>query len=142
MSRRPEQRLWDRLRKAAAGKLHTERIENLVGVGRPDVDTLVEGSFVPIELKQVAAWPARESTKVLGREGLSQVQKNWHLNWKNWGGMSMIVVGVGEEVFAFSGERADALNDYNTNEFKNASICSGVQAVVGLLVSMAERKPQ
>lgn len=142
MSRRPEQRLWDRLRKAAAGKLHTERIENLVGVGRPDVDTLVEGSFVPIELKQVAAWPARGSTKVLGREGLSQVQKNWHLNWKNWGGMSMIVVGVGEEVFAFSGERADALNDYNTNEFKNASICSGVQAVVGLLVSMAERKPQ
>ena len=142
MSRRPEQRLWDRLRKAAAGKLHTERIENLVGVGRPDVDTLVEGSFVPIELKQVAAWPARENTKVLGREGLSQVQKNWHLNWKNWGGMSMIVVGVGEEVFAFSGERADALNDYNTNEFKNASICSGVQAVVGLLVSMAERKPQ
>ena len=142
MSRRPEQRLWDRLRKAAAGKLHTERIENLVGVGRPDVDTLVDGNFVPIELKQVDAWPVRSNTKVLGRDGLSQVQKNWHLNWQNWGGMSMIVVGVGEDVFAFSGERADELNDYNTVEFKNASICSGLPAVVGLLVSMAERKPQ
>lgn len=142
MSRRPEQRLWDRLRKAAAGKLHTERIENLVGVGRPDVDTLVDGSFVPIELKQVGGWPVRINTKVLGKDGLSQVQKNWHLNWQNWGGTSMIVVGVGEEVFVFSGERADEINDYNTQEFKNASICSGVQAVVGLLVSMAERKPQ
>lgn len=142
MSRRPEQRLWDRLRKAAAGKLHTERIENLVGVGRPDVDTLVDGSFVPIELKQVDGWPVRANTRVLGKDGLSQVQKNWHLNWQNWGGTSMVVVGVGEEVFVFSGERADEINDYNTQDFKNASICSGVQAVVGLLVSMAERKPQ
>ena len=82
MSRRPEQRLWDRLRKAAAGRVYTERIENLVGVGRPDVDTLVKGSFIPIELKYVAQWPARTTSKVLGKDGLSQAQKNWHLNWK------------------------------------------------------------
>lgn len=140
MSRRPEQRLWDRLRKAAAGKVHTERIENLVGVGRPDVDTLVAGSFVPVELKQVEGWPVRAGTKVLGREGLSQVQKNWHLTWRNWGGTSLIVVGVGEEVFVFSGERADEINDYNTNQFQNSSICSGLHAVVALLVSFGEKK--
>lgn len=141
MSRKPEQRLWDRLRKAAAGSVHTERIENLVGVGRPDVDTLVAGSFVPVELKQVDGWPARSSTKVLGRDGLSKEQKNWHLNWRNWGGTSLIVVGVGEEVFAFSGERADEVNDYNTMQFQNAAICSGLHRVVALLVDMSKDKP-
>lgn len=140
MSRRPEQRLWDKLRKAAAGKVHTERIENIVGVGRPDVDTLVAGSFVPVELKQVDGWPVRASTKVLGRDGLSQVQKNWHLTWRNWGGTSLIVVGVGDDVFAFSGERADEVNDYNTTQFHNNSICSGLHAVVALLVSLGEKQ--
>lgn len=140
MSRKPEQRLWDRLRKAASGRVHTERIENIVGVGRPDVDTLVAGSFVPVELKQVDGWPVRSSTKVLGRYGLSKEQKNWHLNWRNWGGTSLIVVGVGEEVFAFSGERADDINDYATVQFQNAAICSGVHAVVELLVSMGKKQ--
>lgn len=139
MSRKPEQRLWDRLRKAAAGQVHTERIENVVGVGRPDVDTLVAGSFVPVELKQVDGWPMRGGTKVLGRQGLSQVQKNWHLTWRTWGGTSLIVVGVGEEVFAFSGERADDVNDYNTMQFKNAAICSGLHAIVALLKSFSEK---
>lgn len=135
--RQPEQRLWDRLRKAAQGKIHTERIENVVGVGRPDVDTLVAGSFVPVELKQVAGWPTRHGTKVLGRSGLSQVQKNWHLTWRQWGGTSLIVVGVGDEVFAFSGERADEVNDYNTLQFQNTAICSNITAVVGLLISLS-----
>lgn len=139
MSRTPEQLLWDRLRKAAGGKIHTERIENVVGVGRPDVDTLVAGSFVPIELKQIAEWPVKSSSKVLGRRGLSQEQKNWHLNWRNWGGMSMIVVGVGDEVFAFSSERADEINDYNTIQFKNAAVCVGLGAVVDLLISIGEK---
>lgn len=140
--RKPEQRLWDRLRKAAAGRIHTERIENVVGVGRPDVDTLVAGSFVPVELKQVAAWPARAGTKVLGRDGLSQVQKNWHLTWRNWGGTSLIVVGVGDEIFAFSGERADEVNDYNTIQFQNAAVCSGIHSVVELLVRFGGDKKQ
>lgn len=140
MSRRPEQRLWDRLRKAALGKVHTERIENIVGVGRPDVDTLVAGSFVPVELKQVEGWPKRANTRVLGDKGLSQVQKNWHLIWRRWGGTSLIVVGVGDEVFAFSGERADEINEYNANEFTNKSICSGLTEVVNLLVDLGEKR--
>ena len=68
----------------------------------------------PANTHRSRGWPARSSTKVLGRDGLSKEQKNWHLNWRNWGGTSLIVVGVGEEVFAFSGERADEVNDYNT----------------------------
>lgn len=140
MSRRPEQRLWDRLRKAAANRIHTERIENIVGVGRPDVDTLVKGNFVPIELKYIEAWPAKSSTKVLGREGLSQAQKNWHLNWCNWGGKSLIVVGVGDEVFAFSGATADYVNEYNTPQFRSAAMIIGLDNIVDLLVGLGNLK--
>ena len=140
MSRRPEQRLWDKLRKAAAGRLHTERVENLVGVGRPDVDTLVAGSFMPIELKQIAAWPARPTTRVLGDKGLTQVQKNWHLNWRNWGGQSLIVVGVADEVFAFNGATADRVNEYNTAQFRTSAMIVGLHEVVDLLVNLGERK--
>lgn len=140
MSRRPEQRLWDRLRKVAAGRLHTERIENLVGVGRPDVDTLVGGSFMPIELKQVAAWPVRANTRVLGDKGLSQVQKNWHLNWRRWGGQSLIVVGVADEVFTFSGATADHVNEYNTAQFRVAAMCIGLDPLVDMLVALARKE--
>jgi len=140
LSRKPEQKLWDRLRKAARGKLYTERIENLVSVGRPDVDTLMNGSFVPIELKQVVRWPARPGTRVLGTKGLSQQQKNWHLAWRKWGGTSIIVVGVEDEVFAFNGATADHVNEYNTREFRSAAMVIGLNEVVDLLVRLGEAK--
>lgn len=142
MSRRPEQRLWDRLRKAAANRIHTERIENIVGVGRPDVDTLVAGSFVPIELKYVEAWPARANTRVLGAAGLSQVQKNWHLTWRQWGGTSLIVVGVADEVFAFSGATADHVNEYNQMQFRNAAMIVGLHALIDVLEGLGKRNKQ
>ena len=134
--RKPEQRLWDRLRKAAVGKIYTERIENLVGVGRPDFDTLVAGSFVPIELKQIAAWPVRVGTRVMGERGLSQVQKNWHLTWRRWGGTSLVVVGVEKDVFTFDGSLADNLNEFNTAEFKKAALAEGVNGTMSLLIKM------
>jgi hypothetical protein len=136
VSRRPEQRLWDRLRKAAANRLYTERIENLVSVGRPDVDTLVGGSFMPIELKQIDKWPVRASTKVMGQRGLSQVQMNWHLNWRNWGGRSLIIVGVDDEVFAFNGATADHINNYTTAEFRSAAMIVGLNNIVDMLVRL------
>jgi len=140
VSRRPEQRLWDRLRKVAVGRLHTERIENLVGAGRPDLDTLVGGSFMPIELKQIDGWPARPATRVLGDRGLSRVQKNWHLNWRNWGGQSLIVVGVADEVFTFNGATADHVNEYNTAQFRAAAMCIGAEPLVDMLIQLGERR--
>lgn len=134
MSRLPEQRLWDKLRKAAAGRVHMERVENLVGVGRPDVDTLVNGRFVPIELKAVAQWPAKASTPVLGRKGVTQQQANWHLNWRIWGGTSLVVVEVAGEIFAFSGATADHINAYNTQAFRAAATAIGLQEIVRFLV--------
>lgn len=140
MSRTPEQRLWDRLRKIAAGRLYTERIENVVGTGRPDLDTLVGGSFVPIELKQIERWPVRASTKVLGKKGVSRDQRNWHLSWRMWGGRSLIVVGVEHEVFTFNGASADHINDYNTEQFRAAAMLVGAEALIDMLVKLGERR--
>lgn len=138
MTRKPEQRLWDRLRKAAANRIHTERIENIVGVGRPDVDTLCAGSFVPVELKQVDGWPKRAATRVLGDKGLSQDQKNWHLTWRRWGGDSLIVVGVGQDVYAFGGAMADYVNGYNTDQFRAAALLTGMEQIIEFLESKSK----
>lgn len=138
--RTKEQRLWDRLRKAAAGRIHTERIENVVGVGRPDVDTLCAGSFVPIELKAVETWPRRATTRVLGDAGLSQDQKNWHLTWRQWGGESLIVVGVDTEVYAFPGTAADYVNGYNRDQFRAAAMLSSLEAVIIYLEEKSKAK--
>jgi hypothetical protein len=138
MTRLKEQRLWDRIRKAAAGRIHTERVENVVGVGRPDVDTLCAGSFVPIELKAVDAWPKRAATRVLGDEGLSQDQKNWHLTWRRWGGTSLIVVGVDGEVYGFSGTMADYVNGYNREQFRAAAMLTGIEELIQYLESKSK----
>lgn len=109
--RLPEQRLWDRMRTRLKGRgIRLERIENVVGTGRPDIDALSNGTFTPIELKAVEGWPARDATPVLGRKGLSIDQRNWHMDWARYGGRSLVIVGVGTSVFAFLGTFHDKIN--------------------------------
>ena len=109
--RLPEQRLWDRMRARLKGRgVRLERIENVVGTGRPDIDALSAGIFTPVELKAIEGWPVRDTTAVLGRKGLSIDQRNWHMDWARYGGRSLVVVGVGQEVFAFIGTFHDQIN--------------------------------
>lgn len=113
--RKTEQRLWDRMRKHAAAlapKLRLERVENLVGVGMPDVLAIASGRVSWLELKSVDAYPVREFSRVLGAtKGLSVAQRNWHYEWYAHSGKSFIVVGVGPaDVFAIPGVLGDAIN--------------------------------
>ena len=122
-----EQRLWDSMRKALLGVVRTERIENMAGTGRPDVDCLFEGRFTPVELKAVDEAPARSSTPVLGdKVGLSIAQRNWALNWRRHGGRSLIVVGVGKgaarRIFIFPGRQADEVNTMTIEAMELAAI--------------------
>lgn len=111
--RLPEQRFWDRTKRALSPHLHLERIENLVAVGRPDVDVLApNGRFTPMELKAVTGLPALPSTRVLGRVGLSQDQKNWHLAWRQAGGRSAILIGIGgNQQLLIPGRYHDSVNE-------------------------------
>ena len=72
----------------------------------------------------------------MGERGLSQVQKNWHLTWRRWGGNSLVVVGVEKDVFTFDGSLADNLNEFNTAEFKKAALAEGVNGTMSLLIKM------
>jgi len=113
--RKTEQRLWDRMRRNAAAlapKLRLERVENLVGVGLPDVLAIASGSVAWLELKSVEDYPVRATSQVLGAaKGLSVAQRNWHYEWHAHGGRSFIVVGVGPaDMFAIPGILGDAVN--------------------------------
>lgn len=121
--RKPEQRLWDRMREALDNKLRLERIENVVGVGTADVFSLANGRVTPVELKAVEGYPARAATRVLGDKGLSREQRNWHLSWRQHGGESLILIGVGSrDLFAVSGLHADEVNDMNAEELAQHSV--------------------
>lgn len=115
--RKPEQRLWDRLRQSAPPKFLLERIENVVGTGRPDVDLLVEGRVWNVELKVVEAWPARRTTPVLGRNGLSLAQRNWHLKRLKHGGnvCTLIKVGTVYLLYKMRPEIVDKLNGMDSD---------------------------
>lgn len=116
--RLPEQRFWDAMRRSLGHKMLLERIENSAAVGTPDVLALARGVVTAVELKAVAAWPARASTPVVGdKKGLSVDQRNWHSTWRAWGGRSAILVRVAAAPYAFDGAQADEVNAYSKQEF-------------------------
>lgn len=134
--RLPEQRLWDRARSELRARgLGAWRIENVMVDGMPDV--LVRLGSVPtevvtfVELKAVAEAPARRTTPLLGRKkGLSQAQKNWHLEWRDGGtrrkvragGRSAILVGLGPSVVLCApGRYADEVNDWTLDDWRRRS---------------------
>lgn len=127
--RLPEQRLWDRMRKAFASRkgVVLERVENLVNEGTPDVNcATVEGGGCWIELKQQDTPPAMSSTRLLGPKGLSAVQRNWHLDWRRAGGTSWILVGVGPDLFLLvPGPLHDTVNDMTLSTMKAAAAARG-----------------
>ena len=72
------------MRRAIGKDVRLERIENVVGVGTPDVLACCHITAF-VELKAVDAPPVRETTRVLGDKGLSRDQRNWHVDWHQWG---------------------------------------------------------
>jgi hypothetical protein len=76
--RKPEQRLYDAMKKAAPKEAWLQRVENIVAEGMPDVHVSGPSSECWVELKSVHR-PKRPTTRLLGSEGLRPSQVNWHL---------------------------------------------------------------
>lgn len=126
--RKTEQRFWDRMRRAIGKDVRLERIENVVGVGTPD---LVACCYITsfVELKAVDAPPVRKTTRVLGERGLSRDQRNWHKDWHKWGGKSYVLIGVGLQTFMISGAFADEINGMTMEQLAFYSVASDWAAV-------------
>lgn len=123
--RLPEQRFWDRTRARLQEEFRLERIENLAGVGTPDVlaTARTTGRTTLIELKAVVELPKRATSKVLGRAGLSQDQKNWHMDFVRAKGRAYILVGIGShDQILIEGRWADHVNDWCLFDLKSHAI--------------------
>lgn len=121
--RKTEQRLWDRMRRAIGTRVRLERIENVVGVGTPDVLACCHITAF-VELKAIDAPPVRETTRVLGTSGLSRDQRNWHVDWHKWGGTSYVLIGVGRRIFMLPGALADEVNEMTMEQLAARSVAS------------------
>lgn len=97
--RKPEQKLWDSMRRQAPVNLWLQRIENRVAAGMPDIVCMFMRHTSWVELK-AAKLPQRKETRVLGNDGLNQDQINWHILCYQQNCISFILV------------RDDAMNLY------------------------------
>lgn len=79
--RKREQLLWDAMRRNLPRELWLQRVENVAGDGMPDVYVGFSGKWV--ELKAPSKIPKRETTPLLGAEGLRPSQVNWLLQHRN-----------------------------------------------------------
>jgi hypothetical protein len=83
------------------------KVQDAYNGGLFDTINCWEGHVVAIELKWVAKFPARPTTKMLkdqsqGGEGLSPEQRRWLEIWRDGQGLSYVVQGVARDWFLFS----------------------------------------
>lgn len=118
--RKPEQRLWDAMRKAAPADFWLERVENVVADGMPDVAVLCSGCWV--ELKATTL-PKRQTTKVLGDGGLRLSQKNWHKDAVKHGTRCYTLIRDNlHQLYLVPATHSDNLNEMNITQLKAASV--------------------
>lgn len=95
----------------AVGMDRITRIENLFGVGDPDLNYCIDGVEGWVEIKYPTE-PKRSSTKLFGsNHPLSQDQKNWILSQLNAGGRAWILIVSDQRWILVHGEHADNINE-------------------------------
>lgn len=118
--RKPEQRLWDSMRKNRPADVWLERVENLVGDGMPDVAVVCAGAWV--ELK-AAKLPKRPTTKVMGKDGLRQSQKNWHKDAAQHGVPCYTLLRDDKrQLYLIPAKHSDDVNEMTQSELAAASV--------------------
>ena len=94
-----------------------ERIENVVGVGTPDINYCIEGVEGWIEMKSPKE-PKKSSSKLFGdNHKLNQAQKNWFLRQRNAGGKAFILICTDKRWMLIKGDYlVDIINDLSAND--------------------------
>ena len=98
-----------------------ERIENVVGVGTPDINFCIEGAEGWIEMKSPKT-PKRKGTPLFGsNHKLSQDQKNWFKKQANADGNGFILICSKTRWILIDGCHADKVNDLTVQELLDIS---------------------
>ena len=104
--------------KIIQGHDRLDRIENVVGVGTPDVNFCIDGVSGWIELKSPQE-PVRPKSKLFSFKNnhkLNQDQKNWFLRERNAGGRSYILIMTDKRWMLINGKHADDINDLTVGQ--------------------------
>lgn len=126
--RKKEQRLWDVFKRYDRGGSWLQRVENVVGDGMPDVYVGRNGAWV--ELKAPTA-PKKESTRLLGSEGLRASQINWHLKKASYGQRSFVLIKDSlDRIFLVPGVYAAKINGMTVDELTKISVATDWEGVI------------
>ena len=122
------------MRKAKPKDIWLERVENLVGVGMPDV--MAGGPhFSWVELKH-ACLPVRATTRVLGNDGLSIDQINWHLVAASFRlPVYTVVRDDSGGIYMIEAAHAASINDWCAADLRANSIAAAWKEVFAVLGS-------
>jgi hypothetical protein len=120
-----EQRLWDSMRNAAPSGFWLQRVENVIGDGMPDVFVAQrEGRACWVELKAPTR-PKRETTRLLGDEGLRTSQVSWHLKAAALSQRTYVLIRDDKlEMFLVAGQFADEMNEWPLKIVREASLAT------------------
>jgi hypothetical protein len=101
-----EQAMWHALRKAVLSGpgVHAYRVENLVGVGTPDVTWAWKGKEGWLELKHAKKWPQKGGALRLPH--FTKEQRLWHRRRTSAGGRVHVLLQCGTDWGLFTAETA------------------------------------
>ena len=133
--RKPEQQLYDAMKRNAPSTAWLQRIENLLVEGMPDVHVSGPESECWVELKSVKR-PKRIPTPLLGSQGLRPTQINWHLKAGTKIICSYILIRDDKnELFLICGRLAASLNEMRLDEVRRHSLANTWDGIYKVLMS-------
>lgn len=125
--RKPEQKLWDTFRNHHGKRLKLKRVENIVEEGFPDV--YAKKSAVWIELKAPNV-PKKETTRLLGDEGLRTSQVNWLLDNVGCATRAFVLIRDSSgRLFLIDGKHAATMNELSAAELAELSLADNWEKI-------------
>lgn len=92
-----ESGFWNYLKPKVIGRW--QRIESPISSGFPDCMCLIDGVTLGVELKNKDCWCAGLGT--------SSIQRNWHKNWNEEGGLSFLLARINKDIILVGGWNLD-----------------------------------
>lgn len=118
--RKPEQLLWDAVKRNKPSTVQLERIESGVSTGTPDVHGIEFGTTVWFELKQLKL-PKRDTTRLIKSDTFAKEQIGWHLNYAQHGGTSFALIRDDHlSLYLIPGRRIREVQDWSACEIRSA----------------------